>query len=145
MVTMGPGTMCSSSISAVTPMVRRGVNPGGELHHGIGPIDMPADGILIGEHALCESLADDSDGLFTLGVEVVEIAAAKDGHAERGKESCRDDAQLRARILVGSVNMTVGGELQSETARADIAPRNGQTKSGLSYAGEGINATNRFL
>ena len=36
-----------------------------ELQHGISPIDMPIDRILIGEHALCESLADDNDGLFT--------------------------------------------------------------------------------
>jgi len=71
-----------------------------------------ADGILIGEHALCERLADDSDGLFAfLAVEFVEIAAAKDRYSERCKESGRDDAQLRARILAGLVNMTIGGEL----------------------------------
>src|SRR5207302_754999 len=91
--------------------VRGGVNPGSILHHGIGPIDMPADGILIGEHALCESLADDGDGLFTLTVEFVEIAAAKDRYSERRKESRGNDAQLRARILARGMSMPVGGEL----------------------------------
>ena len=42
------------------------IGSGEELQHGIGPIDMPIDGILIGEHALCESLADDNDRLFII-------------------------------------------------------------------------------
>ena len=32
--------------------VRRGAKPGDEFHHGICPIDVPIDGILIGKHAL---------------------------------------------------------------------------------------------
>src|SRR6202022_4762014 len=55
--------------------VRRGANPRGELQYGIRPIDMPIEGILIGEHALCESLTDDNDGVFTLAVVIVEITA----------------------------------------------------------------------
>src|SRR5437660_5947439 len=52
------------------------IGPGEELQHGIRPIDMPIDGIMIGEHTLCEGLADDNDGLFfTLAIEIVEIAA----------------------------------------------------------------------
>src|SRR5437016_3436185 len=85
--------------------VRRGVNPGSKLHHRVGPIDMPADSILIGEHALCESLADDSHWLFTLAVEIVEIAAAKDRYSERSKESRGNDAQLRARVLARGKSM----------------------------------------
>jgi hypothetical protein len=42
------------------------IGPGEELQHGIGPIDMPIDRILVGEHALCESLADDNDRLFII-------------------------------------------------------------------------------
>src|SRR4029077_3447679 len=77
--------------------VGRVANPGDEFKHGIRPIDMPIDGILIGEHALCESLTDDSHGLLTFAVERVEIAAGDDGNAERGKESGRDGPQLPAR------------------------------------------------
>jgi hypothetical protein len=63
------------------------ISPRGELQHGIGPIDMPIDRILIGEHALCESFADDNDGLLItvpiiiiriiilLTIERIEIAA----------------------------------------------------------------------
>jgi len=36
-----------------------GIRSGEELQYGIRPKNMPVDGILIGEHALCESLADD--------------------------------------------------------------------------------------
>jgi len=79
-----------------------GANPGGELEHGIRPKDVPIESILIGEHAPCESLADDNDGLFTfLAVELIEITAGNDGNAERGKESGRDDAQLGAGVLSG--------------------------------------------
>src|SRR5439155_15400108 len=126
--------------------VRRGANPGGELQHGIRPIDMPIDGILIGEHAPCESLTDYNDGLFTfLAVGIVEITAGDDGNTERGKESGRDDAQLRARILfAGGMNITVGGELEARTEAA-IAPGNNNAESGLGHAGKRINATNRFL
>src|SRR6266446_6444277 len=122
----------------------RAVNPGGESQHGIGPIDVAIDGILIGEHAPGQSLTDDRDGLFPfLAVETVEIAAGDDGNTKRGKESGRNDAHLRARVLFASgMNMTVGGELEAETA---IAPGNNHAESGLADAGQRINATNRFL
>src|SRR5258708_2219657 len=122
--------------------VRRGVNPGSKFHHGIGPIDMAADGILIGEHALCERLADNSDGLLTLPVELVEITSAEDGNAQRGKESGRNDTQLRARILARRMNMAVGRELQPEPAGAELAPGNSQTESGLVHAGQRITPPN---
>jgi hypothetical protein len=49
-----------------------------------------------------------------LAVEIVEITPGDDGNAEGGKESGRDDAQLRAWILfTGGMNMTVDRELQS--------------------------------
>jgi len=76
---------------------------------------VPIESIMIGEHAPCESLADDNDGLFTfLAVELVEITAGKEGNAERGKESGRDDAHLGAGVLSGVMNMTVGRELEAE-------------------------------
>src|SRR5438876_11012930 len=101
---------------------------------------MPIDGILIGEHALCESLTDDNDGLFTLAVEIVEITAGDDGNAERGKESGRDDAPLRARILfAGRTDVTIPGELDAGTVAA-IAPGNNNAERSLVHAGKGINA-----
>src|SRR5437879_5369981 len=95
---------------------------------------MAIDGILIGEHAPCESLTDDNHGLFPfLTVETVEITAGDDGNANRGKEAGRNDAPLRARILfAGGMNMTVGGELESEAA---IAPWNRHAESGRPLEG----------
>src|SRR5579863_101200 len=98
---------------------------------------MPIDRILIGEHALCERLTDDDDGIliFTLAVELVEITAGEDGNAERGKESGRDDTPLRARIhFAHGMSMTVGGELQAD-AGSGITPGNHQAESGLLHAG----------
>src|SRR5229473_6550008 len=79
--------------------VRRGVDPGDEFHHGIRPVDMPINGILIGEHSLRKSLTHDNDRIFTLTVELIEVAALNDGHTECGKESGRNSAQVGARIL----------------------------------------------
>src|SRR5215469_1031549 len=60
----------------------------GILQHGISPVDMPVDGILIGKHALRKSLADDYDRLtILLTVERVEIAPGDDGNAKRRKKS----------------------------------------------------------
>ncbi len=66
--------------------VRRNAN-GDEFHHGIRPIDMSIDGILIGEHSLSESLTDDDDRFFVLAVKLIEIAAGDDRNAERGKKT----------------------------------------------------------
>src|SRR5258708_22486483 len=110
-----------------------GTNPGGELEHGVRPKEVPIESILIGEHALCESLTYDKDGLCTfMAVEIVEITAGNDGNAKRGKESGRDDAQLRARVLSGGMDMTVGGKLEAE---AGIAPGNNHAESGLVHSG----------
>src|SRR5579864_2484318 len=80
--------------------VRRAANPGHELNHGIRPIDMPINGILIGKHSLCESLADDDDRLLVLlSVKLIEIAPGEDGNAKRRKESRRNSPQLGARII----------------------------------------------
>src|SRR5260370_32184442 len=100
--------MCSSSISAVTPMIAVGREktrlcgraPGEELQDRICPIDMPIQGILIGEHALGESLTDDNHRLrVTLAVEIAEITAGDDRNTERGKESGRDGTPIRAGIV----------------------------------------------
>jgi len=123
--------------------VRLGANPGNEFNHGIRPIDVPIDGILIGEHALCESLTDDSDGLFTFAVERVEIAASDDGNAERGKESGRDGPQLPARIFLAALAlMTLRRELQTGAKAACVAPGNSNAESSLVHAGQRINTAN---
>ena len=65
-----------------------GIGPGEELQYGIRPKDMPVDRILIGEHALCERLADDDDRIVNiLSIERIEITAGNDGNAQRRKES----------------------------------------------------------
>src|SRR6266852_2479818 len=116
--------------------VRRGANPGDEFDHGIRPIDMPIDGILIGKHSLRESLTDDSDRFFALAVELIEIAAGEDGNAERGKKAGRDGAQLGARIfLAGDANVTVRRKLKAGAKAAGIAPGNDNAESGLVHTG----------
>ena len=87
------------------------IGPVEELQHGIRPIDMPIDRILIGEHALCERLADDNHRLFIfiiLVIERIEIAAGNDRNPKRRKESRRDDTPLRPRILyTGGMDVSV--------------------------------------
>src|ERR1041384_6389637 len=107
-------------------------DPRDEFQHGIGPIDVPINSILMRKHALCQRLTDDNDGIFIfpLTVEVVEITAGEDRNAKCGEKSWRDDTPLRPRILFArSMDMTVGGELQAE-AGGGIAPRNHQAESG---------------
>src|SRR5437588_2291770 len=111
------------------------IGPGEELQHGIRPVNMPIDRILIGKHALGKRLADDYDGLFSMAViEGVEIAAGDDGNAERRKKSGRDNTPLRAGILyAGGMDVTVGAELQTG-AGAAIAPGNDVAEGGLAHA-----------
>src|SRR5580704_5059601 len=91
------------------------IGPGEELQHGIGPVDMSIDRILIGEDALREGLADDHDRLRILSViEHVEIASGNDGNAERSKKSGRHGTRLRPGILyTGGMDVSVGGELDT--------------------------------
>src|SRR6266478_5343625 len=62
--------------------VRRGVNSRGELQHRIGPVDVPIEGILIGEHPLRESLADDHGGVVLLLDGIVESTSGEVGTDE---------------------------------------------------------------
>jgi hypothetical protein len=110
---------------------------------------MPIDRILIGEHALCESFADDNDGLFItvliiiiiltiiiLTIERIEIAAGNDRNAKRRKESRRNDTPMRSGILyAGGMDVSVGGELQTRSGgAARIAPGNDVAERGLAHA-----------
>ena len=61
-----------------------------KLHHGIGPHQVMADGILIREHELREGLADDDDLVAILVIGFVEIASGEDGDAEPGEKTGRD-------------------------------------------------------
>src|SRR5260370_23753652 len=132
-----------SNIGGDADDAMRGGAKGGEFEHGIRPKDVPIDGILIGEHTLCESLTDDDDRFTALlAVPLVEITATEDGNAERGKKSGRDDAQLSARVFSWGMHMTVGRELKAE---AGIAPGNNHAERGLVHPGQRINAPNCFL
>ena len=70
-----------------------------ELHDRVGPHEVAVDGVLIGEHAPRQALADDDDLLAAVAVGVVEVAAGDDRDAERGEEAGRDGAESGARIL----------------------------------------------
>ena len=48
---------------------------------------------------LCKSLADDHDRLVILVIERVEIAAGKNGSAQRAEKAGRNRTRLRARIV----------------------------------------------
>src|SRR5260370_4996429 len=114
--------------------VRRGVDPGDEFHHGIRPVNMPIDGILIGEQSLSESLTDDNDRFFFFAraVELIEIAAGYDVKAESSKKAGRDGAQLGARIfLARGAHVAVRGALETRTKAAGIAPGNDNTETSL--------------
>ena len=109
-----------------------GISSREELQYGIRPKDMPIDGILIGEHALCERLADDNDRVvIVLAVERVEIAAGDDGNTKRCKVSGRDSARRRAGILFAAgVNVTISRKLQTSGAGAIVAPGNDVAECG---------------
>src|SRR5262249_51265457 len=114
-----------------------------DLQDWIGPEDVPIDRVLIGEHSLRECLADDGYGLFAFHIELIEIAAGKDGNAERCKESGRDHTILCAGILYAR-GMTIGTELQGRTG-ADVAPGSNHPVSGPIDTWKRINATYDFL
>src|SRR5262249_40279587 len=122
------------------------IGTGYELQNGIRPIDMPIDGVLIGKHALRESLADDDDRLSVLLiVERIKIAARDNGNAERRKESGRYDTPVRAGILnVRGVDVTIGRELHSGARRA-VAPGNDRAERGPVDARQCIGAPHHFL
>src|SRR5216684_3110494 len=116
--------------------VRRGANPGDEFYHRIRPIEMPIDGVLIGEHSLSASLTDHNDRFFVLAVELIEIAAGDDGNTERGKKAGRDGAQLGARIfLAGGTNVAIRRKLKARAKAAGIAPGNDNAESSLVHTG----------
>jgi len=112
------------------------IGPVEEFQHGIGPIDVPIDRILVGEHAPRKTLADDHDRLRVVAVvQRVEIAAGNDGNAKRRKESGRDDAPFRPRILdTRGMDVSVGGELQTIGTEEGIAPRNDVAEGGPTHA-----------
>src|SRR5262249_54822720 len=120
----------------------RGANPGRELQHGIGPVDMPINGIPIGEHPSGERLTYDNHWVLRLAIELVEITPGKDGNAECGEKSRRYHAQLCARIFARQVNMTVRRELQGKPT---ITPWNMQTECSFLDPGYPTNAAHGFF
>ncbi len=56
-----------------------------EVHHRVGPHNVPIEGILAGKHPLRHSLTDDHYRLAATPVIIVEVPAFDDGHAERAK------------------------------------------------------------
>src|SRR5438093_4133225 len=111
----------------------------------IGPEHVLIDGVLTGEYALREGLADDGDGFFVLNVEFVQIAPRNDGNAQRLKAPGRDTTKLRARVVfTRGINVTVSAELQAGT-RTGIAPGSDHPEGGLIDTWKGINATYDFL
>src|SRR6516225_5263697 len=126
--------------------VRRHVDKprGSELQHGIGPINVAINGILIGEHALRERFADDRNGVIRSPIIIVEVTTGKNRNTERGKKSGREGARVRARISVGSVSVTISRELDTKTGKT-VAPGNHVAKRGAVRARQRVNAVHRFL
>src|SRR5438445_13881114 len=95
--------------------MRGGANPGGELEHWIRPKDVPIDGILIGEHTLCESLTDDDDRLTALfAVPLAEMTVTAAAHAEDGEQAVRDDAHPGTGVGRWRLDLTGAGDAQDE-------------------------------
>jgi len=107
---------------------------------------MPIDRVLIGKHALCQSLADDSDRLGILVIESIEIAAGKDRNAQGRKKTGRDDTPLRPRSSTRRNGRVRRRKIADQKRRdASIAPGNDIAVGGLAHARQDINATYRFL
>src|ERR1700723_3819663 len=109
------------------------VSSGDEFEHGIGPIDMLADGIPGSKHAAREGLGDDSDRLLNLVILRIEIAAFENGHAERGEKAGGDGAPHRARIVF-AMDVAISRKLQTWAEVVGIAPWSNRAESGGSDA-----------
>ena len=70
-----------------------------EFDHGIGPHHVAIHGVLIGEHALGDTLAYDDDGLARAAIAIVEIASGDQRDAEGGKKTGRDHTDPRTWII----------------------------------------------
>src|ERR1700693_943259 len=98
--------------------------PRDELYHRVGPRDMAVDGVLIGKHALRNTLADDHHVLSAQAVGLVEIASGNNGNPECGEIYRHDGAKVGALIFfTGVADMSFGGELQAWAEAATITPR----------------------
>src|ERR1700691_2759273 len=116
-----------------------------ELDDGIGPRKAAIDSILIGEHALRDTLADDDNLLGVAAIGLVKITPSNHREAERGEKSGRDGTELGALILFpGAADVTFGGELQAGTEVACVAPGNGGADGDLIHAGKPRDAANGF-
>src|SRR5262249_54783935 len=71
-----------------------------EVHDRISPNDVTIEGVLAGEHALCDALADDDDRLAAAAIVINEVAALDDRHAQSSEKSRRDHAELCSGIFV---------------------------------------------
>src|SRR2546423_3666657 len=107
-----------------------------KVHHRIGPHDVVIDGILPREHALCDGLADDHNRFTAAAIIVIEVAPRKNGHAESGEESWRNDAKLRAWILLSrAFRVTFSREIEARTKAAGVAPGNSSAERDAIHAG----------
>ena len=117
-----------------------------KFHHGIGPHQVMADGILIREHELREGLADDDDLVAILVIGFIEIASGEDGDAERGEKTGRDCAQICAGIIfTGAANLTVGRELEAGAKAACVTPGDDGAQGDVIHAGKRLDLANGFL
>jgi hypothetical protein len=100
------------------------------VEDGLGPVDVPIEGILIGKHALREGLADDDERVFVSNVKFAEITAGKDRNPQRRKEPGRDITSLRAGVLFARpAQATFDRELHAEAEI--LAPRDSAAECGL--------------
>src|SRR6267154_1603259 len=95
-----------------------------ELYHWVCPRDMTVDRILIGKHALRNTLRDDRDVLSADAIGLVEITSRNNGDAQSGEISWRDSAKVGSLVLFARIfDMTLGRELQARTEAARVTPR----------------------
>ena len=83
---------------------------------------------------LRKSLADDHHRLVILVIERVEIAAGKNGSAQRAEKAGRNRTRLRARIVC-AMRVTIAGELQTYTEVLGVTPGSNFSESRLGNTG----------
>src|SRR6202043_3999519 len=106
-----------------------------EIHHRIGPHDVPVESFLAGEHALRDALANNHDRLAAAAIVVIELASGNNWYTQRGKISRRNSAKLRPRIFFpNAVHVALAGKREAGTKPAGVTPGGSGTQSNMIHA-----------
>src|ERR1700756_507624 len=112
-----------------------------EIHHRIGPHDVPIDSIFPWKHALRDALANDHNRLAASAIVVIEIASGNNWHTQRGKKSRRNSTKLCPRIFLSNAfHMALAGEPEAGAETARVTPGRARAESNVIYPGHRVDA-----